>query len=114
MNTQYPDFPLHLPLDYTDGASLKVLYAIEVDEHVWVRVLGSPESGGCEWCLERVEGLTFSNSGYGSPESALRDGLVMWAGESIDIDKLKAHARTKTRDQLRAYQPAGSRKTSRS
>ncbi len=102
---RYPDFPLRLPLTYTDGTCLKVLHDLDVGDGVRVKVIGDPENGAYEWCIEREGGLTFSDSGYGLPEIALRDGLTVWYGDSVDVNKLTERAKTKAREQLRAYQP---------
>jgi hypothetical protein len=113
MSTPRPKFPFRLPLEYTDGTHLEVLYDLEMDSGSRVKVIGNPGNGAYEWCIEDEGGIRYSDCGYGIPECALRDGLAAWWGESVDIAKVTARTRAKTRTQLRTYQspdqPSGSR-----
>ena len=108
MSAERPAFPFRLPLEYADGARLKVLYDLPVDVGTSrVKVIGDPENGAYEWCIEDSHGLSYSDCGYGIPEVALRDGLTFYWGGSVDIAKVKARAKRKTATQLRAYQLSG-------
>lgn len=99
----YVAFPLRLPLHYADPKRLRVRYDLAVDDGVQVKVI-CDDNGTSEWCIERRDSLTFSDSGYGMAEIALRDGLSVWWGDSVDVADLNNRAVTKTRTQLRAYQ----------
>lgn len=108
--SEHPAFPFRLPLEYTNGARLKVLYDLPMDDDATrVKVIGEPDNGAYEWCIEGPDGITYSDCGYGIPECALRDGLAAWWGDSVDVEKVKARSKSKTRAQLRAYQLADDR-----
>lgn len=100
----YPRYPIRLPLKYVDPARLCVVHDFEIDPGTHVKVIGDPANGSYEWLIESSDGsVEFSDCGYGIAECALRDGLAMWWGDSVDIEKLKKDARSKTASQLRAY-----------
>lgn len=83
----YESFPLHLPLEYTNGKDLRVLYDINVGSNERLKVVGQPEFGSYEWLIERADGtLLYSDCGYGCADYALRDGLIVWHGAYSNSD----------------------------
>lgn len=99
----YPRYPVRLPLKYVDPGRLCVLHDFEIEPGCHVKVIGDGD-GSYEWLIERRDGsVQFSDCGYGIAECAIRDGLAVWWGDSVDIEKLKKSAHTKTAVQLRAY-----------
>lgn len=86
-----PAYPFHLPMEYTNGKDLTVLYDISVDINVSVKVVGQPNWGAYEWVIENADStLTYSNSGYGSSDYALRDGLIVFHGILCNSDEVLA------------------------
>jgi hypothetical protein len=101
-----PIYPFRLPMDYTDGSDLTIVHDIPVDLTAHVKVVGQPDSGAYEWVIENADStLTYSNSGYGSPECALRDGLIVFLGAlchsddvlTAKIEQIMKNARTVSR-----------------
>lgn len=102
----YPTYNIHLPLKYVDPDRIRVLHDFETDPGCHVKVIGDPANGAYEWLIENADGgVMFSDVGYGIPECALRDGLAVWWGDSVDVAKLKSEAKSKTKAQLGAYKP---------
>lgn len=86
-----PVYPFHLPMEYTDGKDLTILFDISVDLNASVKVVGQPDWGAYEWVIENADStLTYSNSGYGSPDYALRDGLIIFHGTLFNCDDVLA------------------------
>ena len=75
------------PLRYTD-ISGDILHVIPVGMSGWVAVIGDPPNGSYEWVVQPEAGwsgadlppLEHSDSGYGCPASAMRDGLTAALG----------------------------------
>ena len=58
-----------------------VIHSIPVGMLDHVDVVGDPEMASYEWVFLRDHQVsTFSDVGYGSPEAALRDGLIAYLG----------------------------------
>jgi hypothetical protein len=94
-------YPLRLPLDYTDGTDLKVVHDICVSDTHHVLVVGDPDNGSYEWVLEEADSVTFSNSGYGCSDIALRDGLIAYHHSygsdeclAVKVAQLKQNSKT--------------------
>jgi hypothetical protein len=74
---------------YTDFSASELLHFVSVGKNGWVAVIGEPDSGSYEWVIRHdgeFHGQTdvyydHSDSGYGCPESALRDGLKECLGD---------------------------------
>jgi hypothetical protein len=101
-----PAYPFHLMMEYTDGKDLTILFDIPVDMNASVKVVGQPDWGAYEWVIESADSaLTYSNSGYGSADYALRDGLIVFHGIlcnsdyvlAAKIEQLMKNARTVSR-----------------
>lgn len=101
-----PKYPFHLSMEYTEGKDLTILYDIPVDLKAHVKVVGQPDWGSYEWVIENADStLTYSDSGYGSPEYALRDGLIVFHGTlcnsddvlAAKLDQIMKNARTVSR-----------------
>src|ERR1043166_1506252 len=74
--------PRQLLMTYTDPTDLRVLYNIEVDFATQVLVVGNPWNGAYEWVIYWSDTLWHSDSGYGDPAAALRDGLIAYSRET--------------------------------
>lgn len=109
LTTPKKRFRYVLPLKYGDPRELVILYEIDAWDRL-VTVIGDARNGCYEWCMETNEGLRYSDCGYGSPEAALLQGLVMANGglENVpDEPYLLEHSHLKTPAQLKAYRRPG-------
>jgi hypothetical protein len=58
----------------------QILHVIPVGIRDRVEVVGDPENCSYEWIIYTPEGVReHSDMGYGSPEIALRDGLITYS-----------------------------------
>lgn len=66
--------------EYTDNR--KTLHSVSVDMTRTLDVVGDPNNGSYEWLIRNGEKTVeaHSNCGYGSPDIALRDGLIYYHG----------------------------------
>jgi hypothetical protein len=96
MSLQVEDRPLvqDCPeLNYTGPREyVRLLYRKCVGMADWVEVIGDPDNGCYEWVIRNEAGkiVEYSNSGYGSTETALRDGIAAYyhepsVGETRDM-----------------------------
>jgi hypothetical protein len=70
-------------------ALLKVHTRFDLDLHHWIIILGIDGAASYEWLIMK-DGIKQcgSDMGFGSPEFALRDGLIAWCGlPSYDIEE---------------------------
>lgn len=78
------------------GRAVAIVHALEVDHVNRVLVVGDPDNGCYEWALEKNSAIQLhSDVAYGSPEVALRDGLIAFYGlpDAESLETLKAHAK---------------------
>lgn len=88
MNTiRRPISPEFLHFKYTaNDEHRKTLHHIDIDMTRTLEVVGDPEMGCYEWMiLEGGNVLAHSDCGYGSPDIALRDGLIYYHGQPHDL-----------------------------
>jgi hypothetical protein len=96
MNPQVEDRPIveDCPvLAYTGPREyVRLLYRKCVGMDDWVEVIGDPDNGCYEWVIRNAAGkiVEHSDSGYGSTETALRDGIAAYyhepsVGETRDM-----------------------------
>ena len=61
--------------------AVAVIFDIDADESDHILVVGDPDNGGYEWCIERDGKVdAHSDKGYGIATIALRDGLIAYYG----------------------------------
>lgn len=83
------DLPMLLVLQYTDPANLVVIHNVRIEEGISVQAVGDPRNGAYEWVIRTPDWIKHSDSGYGAPGSALRDGLITYYHEvELEFPKL--------------------------
>lgn len=96
-----PKFPYALPLKYS-GPDLTIIHTHALGDDIKLHVIGDPDNGSYEWCIEYPDKLEYSDRGYGIWDIALANGICYYHGSdtvATGFDHMK------TRTQLRAYQP---------
>jgi hypothetical protein len=84
------EIPAHIlsKLDLHYSEPCFVLHELDLGDGYFIRVIGDPDNGAYEWCVERPESakrygkpaIEYSDAGYGQTEIALRDGLIAYFG----------------------------------